>query len=151
MKRKGKPGSNTSQLWRVSKEHNGPALSGVHPIFGDLERKAALRKTYSIGLVDADVGLLYNLLFDADECLNEMSSVLDATLEALGEENRDFSVIPLKVKAMHATNEPEVEAMATAFVLLVRDENVQIDLLHANEETTDAVNAALDVLAADGQ
>jgi hypothetical protein len=165
MKRTKKQPAETRALTLVS------GLGGAHPIFGDLERNDALGKTFEKTLRDEDVCLLHRLLTDAHERLNESTGVMNATLEALGEENRDFSAVPKKVEVLrtrvkelhqslnqafadHAATLTEmkgVEAMAEAFVLLVRDENVQIDLLHASEETTDAVNTALDVLALEGQ
>ncbi len=55
--------------------------AGSHPVFHDLERKEALRKTAS--RKDPDIDLLRGLLADADERLGQIQEIVGRTRDAL--------------------------------------------------------------------
>ncbi len=123
----------------------------AHPIFHDIERTEALKKTAT--RKDADIELLRNLLTDADERLAQIHGIVSRTRDALsvGEQGRKDEDIPDAVadlqskldKSQVALNEAQLELNANALRLDVA--NKRAAKLEAEFDVTQsALHAAAD-------
>lgn len=111
--------------------------SGSHPIFHDLERQDALRKTAS--RKDPDIDLLRNLLADADERLCQIANIAGRVRDVLGDkEAKNDEDIPDAVERLHNelqeandARESLTEDLAAAKQALI-EINVERDVIKAN-------------------